>query len=172
MKRIYLIGPRGSGKSTLGKSLARALNYTFLDTDEEIIKKEKKNIGQIVVDKGWEYFRDLETTVLYSTSNLTKVVVATGGGIVLREQNRRFLQKEPFVFFLKVSSKEAIKRLKSKAEKQNRPALTHLSWEEEIKKIIKEREKFYVDCAKKIVEGDKSIKFLLEEIWEILKVKE
>lgn len=170
MKRIYLIGPRGSGKSTLGKSLAKALDFAFWDTDEEIIKKEKRNIEQIVADKGWNYFRELETTVLYSTSDLNRVVVATGGGIVLREQNRLFLKKEPLVFFLKVSSKEAIKRLKNKAEKQNRPALTSLSWEEEIKKIIKEREKFYIDCAKKIVEGDRDIKFLLKEILEILKV--
>ncbi|HCO12350.1 MAG TPA: shikimate kinase AroL [Desulfonauticus sp.] len=163
-ENIYLIGPRGSGKTTVGKLLAQNLEFAFLDTDELIVEKEGKNITQLVEEKGWDYFRLLETEVLYLTGNLTSTVIATGGGIILKKENRAFLKQKKWVFYLEVSVKEVLKRLGHKEALTNRPPLTNLSLEKEIETVLQEREKFYLDCATEIIDGNKNLELIVNEI--------
>ncbi|MDX2256459.1 MAG: shikimate kinase [Pseudanabaenaceae cyanobacterium bins.39] len=84
---IFLIGMMGSGKSTVGKILAQRLNYNFLDTDTLIEQCAGKSIPQIFADDGEPTFRDLEQQVLAQVAAHTRLVVATGGGIVMRSLN-------------------------------------------------------------------------------------
>jgi len=84
---IFLIGMMGAGKSTVGQLLAHKLNYNFIDTDPLIEQCAGKSISEIFADDGEETFRDLEQQVLSQVSAYTRLVVATGGGIVLRSLN-------------------------------------------------------------------------------------
>ncbi|MEB3232901.1 MAG: shikimate kinase [Leptolyngbyaceae bacterium] len=88
---VYLIGMMGSGKSTVGKELAIALGYRFLDTDSLIEQAAAQPIRQIFAESGETSFRQLETQVLNQVSAYKKMVIATGGGIVLERQNWNFL---------------------------------------------------------------------------------
>ena len=89
---IFLIGFMGAGKSTIGKTLARRLNYKFLDSDAIIESAAGRSIPQIFADLGEDEFRRLETEALKSTSGLTRVVIALGGGAYVAEENRRILR--------------------------------------------------------------------------------
>ncbi len=88
---VYLIGMMGAGKTTTGQKLSRRLNYRFLDTDSLIEKVTGLSIGDIFVQEGVEAFREIETQVLAETSAYTRNVVATGGGIVLKQTNWSYL---------------------------------------------------------------------------------
>lgn len=84
---IFLVGMMGAGKSTVGKVLAQKLNYNFLDTDKLIEQVAGKSIPVIFAEEGEEKFRDLEQQILSQVSAYTRLVVATGGGIVMRSLN-------------------------------------------------------------------------------------
>ena len=88
---VFLVGMMGTGKTTVGNLLARQLGYSFVDTDEVIEKTTGKTINQIFADEGEENFRQIESEVLSQLSAHTKLIVATGGGIVLRRFNWSYL---------------------------------------------------------------------------------
>ena len=89
---IFLVGPMGSGKSSLGKKLAKSLARKFVDTDKEIEKKESKTINEIFENNGENYFRKKEKEFLINIPNNLNLVIATGGGIVLDQENREKLK--------------------------------------------------------------------------------
>ena len=90
---IFLVGPMGSGKSSLGKKLAKRLDKKFIDTDKEIEKNENKTINEIFENDGEGYFRKKEKDFLNNIPNSLNMVIATGGGIVIDEENRKKLKK-------------------------------------------------------------------------------
>lgn len=100
MKNIYLIGMMGCGKSTCAQRLARKLGRTMLDTDEMIVERAGKIISEIFAAAGEEAFRDMETQVCRECGEKTDLVVATGGGLPLREENQRLLRESGIVVFL------------------------------------------------------------------------
>lgn len=108
---LYLVGMMGTGKSTIGKELAKSLGYGFLDTDDVIVQTTGQSINDIFATQGEAAFRDIETQVLNEVSAYTKLVVATGGGIVVKQQNWSFLQ-HGLVIWLDVPVDELVKRLK------------------------------------------------------------
>lgn len=112
MKPIYLIGFMGAGKTTIGKELASCLNQDVIDTDEEIVMREKKNINDIFEEHGEEYFRNLETLILNEFDNRAGIVT-TGGGIVVKPENRKKLNEKGIVFFLYASPEEIFKRIEN-----------------------------------------------------------
>jgi shikimate kinase len=97
---IYLIGYRGCGKSTAGKLLAEKLHWNFIDADQVLEAREGRSIRAIFSEEGEPYFRDIESEVLLSLSKGSKTVVATGGGVILRPQNREILRDTGFVVWL------------------------------------------------------------------------
>ncbi len=97
---IVLTGMPSSGKSTVGRLLALSLNREFVDTDELIVKKDGRQINRIFEESGELYFRNLETEVIKELSSRGSLVIATGGGAVLREENVTSLKKNGRIFFL------------------------------------------------------------------------
>ena len=119
--KIFLVGMMGSGKSTLAKMISKVLSIPYLDMDEKIEARENKTIKEIFEKNGESYFRDLESSLLKSlVKQPDSVVVATGGGIVLRPDNRELLKKETTIY-LKVSPQE----LKKRVSTDNRPLLSN-----------------------------------------------
>lgn len=147
---IYLIGARGSGKTSVGQELSRLYHYKFMDLDHFLCEKEGSSIGEIVRENGWKKFRELEKRALReATASCAgkRWVIATGGGVVLDGENRIFLREHGLVFWLKGDAGLLHGRLCRNPLHGQRPALTGLDPLEEIKKVLKEREPLYASCA-------------------------
>lgn len=119
MGRTYLVGFMGTGKSTVGAELSKFWGIPVFDTDVEIVHKEKKTINEIFQSQGEAYFRKLESDVLKEIGN-DDCIITTGGGIILKEENRNFLKEKGRVVLLKASIDEIIKRLETD---ESRPLL-------------------------------------------------
>jgi|TARA_B110000438_G_scaffold14687_1_gene14060 shikimate kinase len=146
----YLIGMMGSGKSTVGKLLAKKLKTPFLDLDHYIELKNKMSIQDIFKEKGENYFRELEVDALSNIEG-SKVVVACGGGIILDHRNRKKISSNGKVVFLKASTSSLNNRLLSNI---NRPLLNDKNIEAELIKIWNQRKKYYYDTAEIIINTD------------------
>lgn len=146
----YLIGMMGSGKSTVGKLLAKKLETPFLDLDHYIEVKNNKSINDIFKEKGENYFRQLETNALSEIKG-SEIVVACGGGIILNHENRKKISSNGKVVFLKASISSLIKRLLSN---KDRPLLNDKNIENELIKIWNERKNYYNETAEIIINTD------------------
>lgn len=119
---IYLVGMMGSGKTTIGKILAKDFGYRFFDTDKMISDLARKPISEIFQDEGEPYFRDLETKVLAELSVYTRSVISTGGGIIQEQLNWSYL-RHGLVVWLDVDIEILKKRL---ARDKSRPLVGQL----------------------------------------------
>lgn len=99
-KNIVLVGMPGSGKSTVGKLLAQRLGREFVDTDDMIVEKEQKTIPEIFAENGEEYFRNVETECVKEAGKRMGIVIATGGGAILKKENRDAMRENGTVVFL------------------------------------------------------------------------
>jgi shikimate kinase len=144
---IYLIGPMGSGKTTIGKILSSRLKYQFFDTDEEIKKKIGMSISSIFDKQGESRFRIIESQILEELSIKTKSIISTGGGIVLMKENR-VIMKNGTCIYLKIDFDEQLKRL---ANSDDRPLVSKNS-DGSIKKINEAREPFFLDLADIVID--------------------
>jgi shikimate kinase len=117
---IILVGFMGSGKSSIGKHVAQMLRFQFVDTDALIVERNGLPIAQLFALHGEEHFRDLETNALESCRTLTRTVLATGGGVVLREKNRALLRELGFVVQLTASEETIYERV---SRNRKRPLL-------------------------------------------------
>jgi shikimate kinase len=136
---IYLIGMMGAGKTTVGQLLAEKLQYRFIDIDNVIETVSHKTINQIFAQEGESAFRQLETDVLVQVSAYLRTVIATGGGIILRQNNWSYLQ-EGLVIYLDVPVELLVSRL---ANDQTRPLLQTGDLTSKLTKIKQERECLY-----------------------------
>lgn len=165
---IFLIGPRGSGKTTVGQKLAQKTGLPFLDLDQELTKKLGTSIAEFVKLKGWEAFRRHEKTLLFELGDtfLRKegAIVATGGGIVLDEANCQLMKACGQVIYLKVEPKVLFLRLSIDPQMAQRPALTTLDKESEIKQVLAEREKLYLGCADMVVQASAPVQEVVSKI--------
>ncbi len=148
-KNIYLVGPRACGKTTVGRMLAKALGRPFLDLDEEFVETTGRTIADVVETEGWEGFRELETAVLAAVAETPGHVVATGGGVVLKARNRELLGTG-VVIYLQTDPEKVVARLMAELMPEQRPALTGLSLEDEVRKTVAEREPYYLAVAQLI----------------------
>jgi shikimate kinase len=143
---VLLIGYRGSGKTTVGRLLARQLNYGFFDNDDQIVKTAGKTIKELFEQHGQEYFRQLESQALAHIAGLTNHVISLGGGVVLRETNRaRIAVPGHHVIYLHADPEELHRRIKSDpATAVNRPNLTAMvGGIDEVRSLLTEREPIY-----------------------------
>ena len=166
MKNIVLIGFMGAGKTTIGKKLAKALEYEFIDTDEWIEKEQGRKISDIFAEDGEAVFRDMETDLLKCLQNSEeKFVLSIGGGMPMKEENRALLRNLGIVIYLKTSKEEIIRRVSGD---KNRPLLQGGDLEEKVTNLMNAREQIYVETAHMEVITDG--KNPLEVIEEIIKL--
>lgn len=162
---ISLIGMMGSGKTCIGVLLAKLLNMSFVDTDEQIIKSEKTSINQIFAQKGETYFREIETATLKNILNFNNQIISTGGGIIKSDENLSLLKEKSVVFYLKASPDILFERIKNNKE---RPLLNVENMKDKIKTILQERISQYEKAQYIIVTDDKSPIEIANEIIGII----
>jgi shikimate kinase len=142
---IYLIGLPGSGKSTIGKTLAQKLNYAYFDMDDVICVQEKKTIEELFADKGENYFRELEHSVLHDTFDLKNTIISTGGGVPCYFDNMVEMKKHGLTIFINPTTEELANRLFGQGG-ENRPMLkgkSHKQVLDFIEAKYKERAPYY-----------------------------
>lgn len=142
--RIFLVGPMGAGKTTVGRSLANALGLAFVDSDGEIEARTGADIPWIFEIEGESGFRDREEQVIDDLSQRTNLVMATGGGAVIREQNRLRLSARGFVVYLRASVREQVRRT---GNDRNRPLLAKGNRAEVLAELMAKRDPLYHEIA-------------------------
>ena len=143
---IVLIGFMGCGKSTVGRELHKMLGYPQIDTDHLIVERTGMPVTQIFEESGEKAFRDMETEMLRELAGEMPAsrIVSTGGGIILREENRRLLRRLGCVVWLRVPLATIVERT---GRNRNRPLLNGENPEEKARKLLAERTPLYRDAA-------------------------
>lgn len=136
---IALIGFMGSGKTTVGKLLAKTMDMKFVDIDKVIEAYEKKSINDIFHEKGQNYFRDLEREVILQESLKNDCVIATGGGSILDNENIKRLKETSFIVFLNATIECLYLRLK---DNTTRPILNDVEDKRKLIEELLEKRKF------------------------------
>jgi shikimate kinase len=163
---IVLIGYRGTGKTSVGKTLAIRLGRTLVSTDAEIVRRTGKSIPDIVAQEGWERFRDLESEVCRDLSGSDRLVIDTGGGAILRPENARALKHNGQVFWLTASVSTIVARI---AGDTQRPSLTGMSSVDEVQSVLRERAPKYEAAADFVVAtDDRPIDSVIQDILRCL----
>ncbi len=145
---IVLIGFRGTGKSTVGKLLAKRLERDFIDSDKHIESSTGKTIKSIFQDDGEEGFRKIEADTIAELSKADNKVISAGGGAVLKEDNVRNLKDNGFLVLLEATPEIIHNRIaQDKKTTQQRPSLTDKKPLDEIKHLIAQREHAYKNAA-------------------------
>ena len=169
---IILIGYRGSGKSTVGRSLAYRMRRRFVDTDDLIESKEGQ-INDIVKSRGWDYFRGVEKRIVEEISQEDNLVIALGGGAVLDPDNTVNLERNGFIIWLKADREVLRKRMNGDSRTfASRPTLTGKGTVEELEEMMSFRNPFYEKAAK--IQFDTStldVEAVVENILAVLKEK-
>ncbi len=148
---IYLIGPMGSGKSTIGKLLSQTLGYEFVDSDHHVEASTGVNIPYIFEMEGEEGFRERESRAIEELCAKKKIVLATGGGAVLRLENRQKLRENSVVFYLNVSPETQFERVRFD---QQRPLLKHEDPKSVLQQLYDLRDPLYREIADYIIYSD------------------
>lgn len=169
--RIYFVGPRASGKTTLGLHLAKTLGARFLDTDAVLASRLGMSISDYVAMNGWDRFREEEHRALLASIEMTDKdpsVIATGGGIVLLQENRELLQSTGTCFYIRVPVDEMVRRLQQDPSTAQRPSLTGQGLCEEVAGVVRERDPLYCETAHHVLDGTKSPETSCENILNML----
>jgi shikimate kinase len=159
---IGLIGMPGGGKSTVGRHLARRLGVAFSDTDVEIEHQVGESVRLVFERYGESYFRDLESSMLDALLDRKAGVIATGGGIVLREGNRDRLRQRTICVYLRSSPEELFRRLRHDTK---RPLLQVADPLSKLRQLFAERDPLYREAAHFVIEtGRPSVPTLVNMI--------
>ena len=151
-RNIILIGPMGSGKSTIGNIIAKRLHREFQDSDQYIEKRTGVDIARIFDIEGEQGFRDRESNALKELLSENNRVIATGGGSVLREENQKLLKQQGYIVFLDTSVKQQLQRLR---RDKKRPLLQTENPRQRLEALFEERHPIYLDLADLQVKTDK-----------------
>ena len=164
---VYLVGPMGVGKSTIGKVLAELLDMEFIDSDREIEAATGADIAWIFDVEGEAGFRVREEKMIDTLTRRKGIVLATGGGAILAKQTRKRLQKRGTVVYLRASLKLQVERT---SRDKNRPLLQTANPEKTIKQLMKIREPLYQEVADIIVDTNRrNPRTVSKEIYRQLK---
>ena len=161
MKNIILIGMPASGKTTIGKLLAKKIKYKHYDADRYLEEKEKTRVTNIFSERGEEHFRNLEEKYLKELSEKKGIIISTGGGALKKKENMDELKKNGIIIFLSRKIEDI-----AKENHKYRPLLQKT---ENISKIYAERIDLYNKYADIIVENDDTLYKVTDKIAEILK---
>ncbi|MCX8093857.1 MAG: shikimate kinase [Candidatus Goldbacteria bacterium] len=156
-----LIGFMGSGKTVIAKQLSKILKRKIIDTDKIIEKRQKKKIKEIFKLYGEKFFRKVETDAVKYAGKQKNIIIATGGGVVIKPQNIKILKKNGIIVYLKNTFETSYKRLKNK---KDRP-LFKINNLKETRLLFNKRLKLYKRAADIIIKTDnKSIERVADEI--------
>ena len=163
---IFLIGPMGAGKSTIGRQLARDLKLDFYDADIEIEERTGADLGWIFDVEGEEGFRVREESIIDELTALQGILLATGGGAVASSENRKNLAARGTVVYLYATVSQQVKRT---ARDRKRPLLRGVEPGEVLNKLMDERDHLYREIADIVVSTDgKSVRTVSQEVVELL----
>ncbi len=159
---VYLVGPMGSGKTTIGRQLAKALRGEFVDSDHEIESRTGATIPWIFDIEGEEGFRKRERAVIEDLTRRSGIILATGGGAVLAPENRECLRRGGIVVYLRATLDELFERT---AKDKNRPLLQTEDPKAKLGAILQAREPLYLEVADLVVDtGRKGVRPLVREL--------
>lgn len=163
-RNIFLIGPMGAGKTTIGRQLARQLEIDFYDSDWEIESRTGVDIPMIFEYEGEDGFRRRECAVIAELTRLAPIVLATGGGAVLAQENRQCLNENGFVVYLRCPVSRQMERT---MHDNNRPLLNQDQPQEKLENLMRIRGPLYQSCADIIVDtGNLSSRMAIKKILE------
>jgi shikimate kinase len=152
---LFLIGYRCSGKTTIGKSIAKTIGWSFVDSDIWVIKACGKSIQDIIDTEGWNAFRRLEHSTIKQICTHDSQVVATGGGVVLDADNVKAIKNSGMVVWLDASAETIRKRMvEDRNSKHFRPALTDRGRIEEIEDMLSQRNPYYMSASDFFIHTD------------------
>jgi shikimate kinase len=161
-RNIFLIGPMGSGKTAVGRHLARLFHFTFHDSDADIEAKTGVDISYIFEKEGEAGFRLRERESIERLTRLESIVLATGGGAVIDAENRRVLTERGVVVYLQTSIDQQIERTR---HARHRPLLNDTDPEEKLKELMLRRAALYAEIANITVSTDgRRVQVVAEEI--------
>lgn len=152
----------GAGKTTVGRALAKKLNKRFIDSDHEIEARTGASIPLIFEIEGEAGFRQRESEVIRDLTSQSDIVLATGGGAILRPENREYLKTRGTVIYLRASVSSILQRT---SHDKNRPLLQTADPRQKLEQLAREREPFYLEVADLIVEtGRPNVQSLVQTI--------
>jgi shikimate kinase len=153
--KIALIGYRCSGKTAVGRELAKRLGWRFADADRAVEERAGKTVAEIFAQDGERAFRALEREAIAELADAEKCVIATGGGALGNRKNAAALKRDGKVIWLETSADELARRARAEeARGIKRPALTDLPLEEEVAAVLKKRMPAYKAAADCIIQTD------------------
>ncbi len=159
---LFLVGPMGAGKSTIGRQLARTLRVPFSDSDKVIVERTGANIPLIFELEGEQGFRERESAVIDDLTQQRGMVLATGGGAILAAENRKHLKARGTVVYLHTSVDQQLERT---SRDRNRPLLQTENPRERLEQLMEIREPLYREIADLVVSTDaNSVKHVVREI--------
>ncbi len=166
LKPIFLVGLMGTGKSAVGRALAAALCAPFYDTDRLVEDKAGRSVSDIFAKEGEAVFRDWETEALRGLQDKLPGVVATGGGIVLKDENLALMEKMGLPILLTASLKTLEERLAS--ERKGRPLLSGPNWREALASLCRERQRHYARLREQVNTDGRSVFEVVDAICQIV----
>ena len=164
---LFMIGARGAGKTKAGSALALALGYQFVDTDLFMQQAAQMSVAEMVEREGWLGFRRRETIALQTVTK-PSTIVATGGGAILAEENRKFMRQNGTVIYLRAPASVLAQRLEEYPEDAQRPTLTGRPIAEEMLEVLAAREALYQDAAHYVMDGAADPLRVVEQILAVL----
>src|SRR5688500_11329692 len=165
-RNVFLIGPMGSGKSAVGKQLARLLDLTFYDSDVEIERRTGVDIPYIFEKEGESGFREREREVIELLTEFDNIVIATGGGAILLPQNRTYLASRGRIVYLKTSIEQQLERTR---QGRQRPLLYTADPEARLQELMQHRAPLYESLANHTVVTDgRQVRAVVDEIVQCL----
>jgi shikimate kinase len=150
-KNIFLVGPPGAGKSAVGRRLAKGLHLGFIDSDDEIESRTGVDIPFIFEKEGEEGFRRREAGVIDDVTRVDNIVFATGGGAVIRPENRTHLGGRGYVIYLYTSVDQQLART---AKGRERPLLENGDRRKTLEELLAHRDPLYREIADLVVDTD------------------
>lgn len=165
-QNIFLIGPMGSGKTTIGKQLAKMLKLDFYDCDHELERQTGASVNLIFDVEGEAGFRVRESRILEQLTAKKGVLISTGGGVIVKEENRSLLHSRGFVVYLKTSIENQLKRL---SQDKSRPLLQAEDRDQRLRDLAKVRNPLYHATADLVFcTHDKSVHKTAKELYSAI----
>ncbi|MDA0820916.1 MAG: shikimate kinase AroK [Proteobacteria bacterium] len=147
--RIFLIGPMGAGKTTIGRRLAKSLRKNFVDADQELERRTGASVALIFDVEGEAGFREREKRIIDELTQLDNIVLATGGGAILDVDNRKALSERGFVIYLHALVEELVERTRHDS---NRPLLNTDNPVAKMRDILEQRDALYRSIADLVID--------------------